>query len=102
MRNFDHLSQDEQMQAVDQMRKDILEMALGGSLPACWEPFQYEVEGAHADANANDTPWFAGQYLMERLDANRDMELAMLHQAGKVAKMAWYPDDDEFIIRLKG
>jgi hypothetical protein len=99
MRNFDQLTQDEQMRAVKKMRIEILEMTLSGSTPEFWKPFEYEVEGAFADAESNETPWFAGEYLLERMEANRDMKLAMLHEAGRTAKRAFYPNDDEVIIR---
>ena len=101
MRTFDQLTQDEQMHAVEKLRDKIIEDTVSEHIPECFQAFTKEIQTIFDDFNANynQVPWyFVKDYLIERIEDNRPMKLAMLHYAGKLAKQAFYPEANDVIV----
>jgi hypothetical protein len=97
MRTFEQLTQDEQMQAVEMLVDEIVRMAAGGETPVCFEDFSEQLEEVMDEISFDDS---AEDAVRNKIESDYSMKLAMLRHAGKIAKQAFYPEDDEFIIRL--
>lgn len=98
MRTYDELTSEEQSAATDKATDELLQAIVEGAVrfndEANGDDLQARIDKAFAEAEAMQTPWFAGEYVM---DAAGD-ELRSMAQAG--AEDALYPDKDERIIRI--
>ncbi len=87
MRNFDQLSQDEQMKAVDDITELLITSTVNGYTPECFRSYQTLVDSIISIS----PPDLARDRLLQALDVKREMRVAMLHQAGQIAKASYYP-----------
>ena len=87
MRNFEQLSQDEQMQAVDDIIELLIISTVNGYTPECFRSYQSLIDSIISIS----PPDLAKDRLLQALDLKREMRVAMLHQAGQIAKVSYYP-----------
>jgi hypothetical protein len=95
MRTFDQLNQDEQMFAVDEMVDNIINSIAEGFVPDCFIDFSDEIEAMWDEENDDEF-----NYLADTIGLNQAMKVAMLHQAGEMAKRAIYLEDGDITVRL--
>lgn len=87
MRTFDQLTQDEQMEAVDAIVELLITSTVNGYTPECFRSYQSLIDSVISIS----PPDLAKDRLLQALDYKRDMYVSMLHQAGKIAKVSYYP-----------
>lgn len=98
MRSYDDLTAEEQAKAEEKATETLLEAIVSGAIRFSDEKngddLQARIDSAGQKAEDMQTPWFAGEYVMETAgDDIRGM-------ARCDAEDALYPDPDESIIRL--
>jgi hypothetical protein len=114
MRMWSELNEKEQEQAIGQETDDILAYILEN--PSIGYPdelnrdsLEAAIRAAMDKADDMQTPWFAGEYVMEATyswdpgDGNTvsvPVSDAIRGMAWESAEDAWYPDPDDQIIRL--
>ena len=97
MRNFDQLSVDEQAIAYREATKQVLKYILMGITfddEMNGDDLQSRIDKAVEEAEAMETPWFAGEYIM---DVARE-EIEAMGRAD--AERAIYLDSGEFVVYL--
>lgn len=99
MRTFEQLTQDEQMFAVEEIIDNIVLSTLDGFVPDCFLQFQqliddvYRNESHESEAEMEDA-------IRTLIENNQSMKVAILHQAGAMAKKALYLEDGDITVRL--
>jgi hypothetical protein len=99
MKNFEQLTQEEQMFAVEEMVDTIVLSTLDGMIPDCFLKFQDEVDDVFVEEQSDNEDEMEDA-IRETIEANKEMKLAMLHQAGAMAKRAIYLEDGDITVRL--
>ena len=102
MKRFDDLSQDWQMKVVDEMADSIIFSTLDGITLPCFENFAVEINqflnqaGAYPAYCTND----AKLQLRHKIENIPAIKLAMLHEAGRMARKAFYIENGDLVMRL--
>ena len=96
METFDQLTDAEKQAAVDVCTNRLLEQVVSGAIrfndELNHDDLQARIDAALAKADTMQTPWFAGEYIMER--AGDDLrELAECD-----AESALYAEPDEYVL----
>lgn len=102
MKRFDELSQDQQMDAVDDMADSIIFTTLDGIVLPCFANFTDEIDQVFDQAETHpaysiedvETP------LRFKIENTPAMKLSLLHEAGRMAQVAFYIEDDDLVVRL--
>ena len=115
MRRYNDLTPDEQQQALQHSMDKELELIAGGFVRFNDElngnNVQATIDAAIEKARANQTPWFAHEYVWEARynpgeghitedDGLWPVSKFIESLAICVVEDAWYPDPDEMVIRL--
>ena len=115
MRTYDQLTDEEKRQALDHELNVLLEYVIEGAIRFDDEKngdnLQAAINAAGEEANRMQTPWFAGEYIMDAtykwsstLDGPADMTETVGEHLRSMAQCtvedALYPGPDETIIRL--
>ena len=101
MKTFDQLSQDQQMWAVEEMSSTIIHTTLEGIVPPCFHDFAREIDAVFDETDDTVSIWQMEPHLRTKIDNDPAMKLAMLHQAGNMAKRAIYLEEDDITLRLR-
>lgn len=93
MRTFDQLTQDERMRAVEHFVNVLIEFTACGQTSACFDEYQYVLDQLFVGTDDHK------EILIDYLEGDRNMKVALLHQAGKTAKQAWYQDYGDLLVQ---
>lgn len=97
MRTFDQLNGDEQEAAIDKVTEELVQAVCEGlrfNDDLNGNDLQARIDAAIAEAETMQTPWFAGEYVIDA--AEEDLR----SMARADAEHALYPAQDERVIRL--
>jgi hypothetical protein len=101
MKKFEELSQDQQLRAVKNMADSIIYTVLEGLVPPCFQDFTYEIDAAFNENMELDSIWSVEPYLRSKIESIPAMKLAMLHEAGKMAKKVFYLEEGDVAVRIR-
>lgn len=101
MKRFEELSQDQQMHAVEDMADQIIYTTMEGIIPPCFHDFAREINTVFDQTEDTISIWAVEPYLRDKIESIHAMKLAMLHEAGKMAKRAIYLEEGDITLRIR-
>ena len=98
MRRYNELSEEEQAKAIEVCTNELLEVILGGGRfvdEQNGDDLQQRVDKAIAQADKMQTPWFAGEYIMESCGSE------IRSMASTSVEDAFFPDYGDLVIDIR-
>jgi hypothetical protein len=101
MKKFNELSVDDQKKAIDLAFDQIVFSIVEDDIvPSFLEDYSDVIDEAFQQAEKVQTPWFASEYLFEKIKENPAMDNAIASFAHDIAQKAFYKEGGDYIFSI--